>query len=89
MHLAGQEINRAVVSLSLPFIGDGHFDGPIAFAPYHATDIAPPQMTFVLHQDYQLSPLNLVPLRRQFFLISSRRTSTCPSSRWGFTGPLR
>ena len=34
-------------------------------------------------------PQHVVLLRRQFFLISSRRPSTCPSSRLGFTGPLR
>src|SRR5712692_9602896 len=89
MKLLRQQIEGAVVGLPLAFVRHRDDQRRSAFAPGPATDIAPHQVTFVFEQDNQLSPLNLCPARCQFFLISSRRASTCASFRLGLPFSVR
>jgi hypothetical protein len=75
--------------LALPLVRHGHDDGHVSLPPHHPPHITPHQVTFIFHQDYPLSPDDVRPVRRQFFLISSRRVRTCASSRLGFPFSLR
>ena len=61
MHLAGHEVNRAVVRLALPFIGEGYDERSIAVAPPPATGSPPHPMTFTSnHTDRKQKGVNYV-----------------------------
>jgi hypothetical protein len=89
MKILRQQIERPVIGLPLTLVGHGDNNRGVPLPPRPPTDISPHQVTFGFKQDNQLSPLNLFPARRQFFLISSRRSSTCASFRLGLPFSVR
>lgn len=88
MKLMGQQIDRPIVGLPLPFIGDVDRNLLITWPPHFPTHIPPQQVALVFQQDDQLTIFDFGTMRLQFFLITSRRSCTCVSWRFGLAFSL-